>query len=113
MTTTNAAINWSTSSNALPITNSGIIRTTANGGRAINASDANNARTITLVNAAGALIESQDDAFRINVAPTGGTIRIDNFGTIRTTNGGQALDFDAVARDGTVIINNYAGAALS
>lgn len=112
-TTTNPAINWSTSSTDLRITNSGIIRSTANGGRAINASGANNARTVTLVNNVGALIESQDDAFRINVAPTGGTIRIDNFGTIRTTSSGQALDFDAVAGGATVIINNYAGATLS
>ncbi|MET0375365.1 MAG: autotransporter domain-containing protein, partial [Rhizorhabdus sp.] len=112
-TTTSPAINWSTSSTDLRITNAGVIRSTANGGRAINASGANNARTVTLVNAAGALIESQDDAVRINVAPTGGTIRIDNFGTIRTTNGGQALDFDAVARGATVIVNNYAGATLS
>ncbi len=111
-TTTNPAISWSTSSTDLRINNSGIIRSTANGGRAINASGANNVRTVTLVNNVGALIESQDDAFRINVAPTGGTIRIDNFGTIRTTNGGQALDFDAVAGGATVIINNYAGATL-
>ncbi len=110
---TNPAINWSTSSTDLRITNAGIIRSTANGGRAINASGANTVRTITLVNSARALIESQDDAFRINVAPTGGTIRVDNFGTIRTTNGSQALDFDAITGGATVIINNYAGATLS
>ncbi|MEG3083745.1 autotransporter domain-containing protein [Sphingomonas sp. PB2P12] len=108
----NPAINWSTASSDLRITNAGTIRTTAAGARAINASGARNARTVTLTNAAGGLVESQDDAFRINVAPTSGTIRVDNYGIIRTTNGGQALDFDAVAGDATVIINNYAGAEL-
>ena len=106
------AISWTTSSTGLRITNAGTIRTTAAGGRAINASGASNPRTITLTNAAGGLIESQDDAFRINVAPTSGTIRVDNYGIIRSTNGGQALDFDAVTFGPTVIINNYAGAEL-
>ena len=111
-TPTNPAINWSTSSTDLRITNSGTIRSTANGGRAINASGGNTARSVTLVNTGGAVIESQDDAFRINVAPTSGTIRVDNYGTIRTTNGGQALDFDAVTGGATVAINNYATGVL-
>lgn len=106
------AISWTTSSTGLRITNAGTIRTTAAGGRAINASGASNPRTVTLINAVGGLIESQDDAFRINVAPTSGTIRVDNYGIIRSTNGGQALDFDAVTFGPTVIINNYAGAEL-
>ena len=46
------------------------------------------------------------------MAPTGGTIRIDNFSIIRTTAGGQALDFDAVTGGATIIINNAAGAEL-
>ena len=108
----NPAISWSTASTELRITNAGTIRTTASGGRAINASGPNSPRTITLTNAAGALIESQDDAFRINVAPTAGTIRVDNYGIIRTTNGGQALDFDSISGGASVIINNYAGAEL-
>ena len=111
-TSANPGISWSTASTDLRITNAGTIRTTANGGRAINASGPNSARTITLTNAAGGLIESQDDAFRINVAPTAGTIRVDNFGIIRTTNGGQALDFDSISGGASVIINNYAGAEL-
>ncbi len=106
------AISWTTSSTGLQITNAGTIRTTAAGGRAIDASGASNTRTITLTNAAGGLIESQDDAFRINVAPTSGTIRVDNYGIIRSTNGGQAIDFGAVTFGPTVIINNYAGAEL-
>ncbi|RDE07189.1 autotransporter outer membrane beta-barrel domain-containing protein [Sphingomonas aracearum] len=108
----NPAISWSTTSTDLRITNSGTIRTTASGGRAINASGGNNPRTVTLTNNAGAVIESQDDAFRINVAPSAGAVRVDNFGILRTTNGGQALDFDAVAGGATVVINNYAGAEL-
>ncbi|MEA1084422.1 autotransporter domain-containing protein [Sphingomonas sp. CD22] len=97
----------------IAITNSGTISSTAAGGRAINVSGANNARTITLVNNAGATITSQDDAFRVNINPTGGSIRVDNFGTIQTTAGGQALDFDSAGSGAaSIVINNYAGASL-
>ncbi len=97
----------------LAIANSGTIGNSNATGRAINIAGAANSRAITLTNAAGALVQSADDAFRINYNPTGGSIRVDNFGIIRTTNGGQALDFDAAASgSATIIINNYAGAEL-
>jgi len=113
-TTTNPAINWNDASTGLVIANSGTIRSTNATGRAINASGSNNTRTITLTNNAGAVIESADDAFRINVNPTGGTITVNNYGIIRTTTAGQALDFDAVATNAaTIVINNYAGAELT
>ncbi|MBY8822811.1 autotransporter domain-containing protein [Sphingomonas colocasiae] len=112
-TTTSPAINWNNASTGLVITNLGTIRSTNASGRAINASGDGNVRSITLTNNAGAVIESADDAFRINVNPTGGTITVDNHGIIRTTIAGQALDFDAVATDAaTIIINNHAGAEL-
>ncbi|MDB5687832.1 MAG: hypothetical protein JWR77_2421, partial [Rhizorhabdus sp.] len=113
-TLTSALATTITSSGAtLNITNNGTISTSNTSGRAINVSGANNNRTITLVNNIGAVIQSADDAFRINVNPTGGAIRVDNFGIIRTTNGGQALDFDAAASGGaSIVINNYAGAEL-
>jgi hypothetical protein len=64
---------------------------------------------VTLINNAGALIQSQDDAFRINVGVTAGSIIINNFGTIKSTNGGQGLDFDAIAAGtATVSITNRA-----
>jgi autotransporter-associated beta strand protein len=111
-TTTNPAVNWSTSSTDLRITNAGTISSTANDGRAINAGGGNNPRTVSLLNQAGGVIESQNDAFRINVAPTSGLIRVDNYGTIRTTVSGQALDFDAITGGAAVFINNYQGAEL-
>jgi outer membrane autotransporter protein len=112
-TTTNPAINWNDASTGLVIDNSGTIRTTNISGRAINASGGNNARSIILTNRAGGLIESADDAFRINVDPTAGTIIVNNAGIIRTTSAGQALDFDAIATGGaSVTINNLAGGEL-
>jgi subtilase-type serine protease len=112
-TSTNPAINWSTASTGLVISNAGTIRTTNATGRAINASGSANPRSITLTNAAGALIESADDAFRINLDVTAGTILVDNRGIIRTTNGGQAIDFDAITSTGaSITINNAAGAEL-
>jgi subtilase-type serine protease len=95
------------------ITNSGTIIDTVNGSRAINIAGAGT-KTVTLLNNAGALIQSQDDAVRINVSPTGGSVRVDNYGTIRTINGGQALDFDAITSGATAVaINNYAGGILT
>lgn len=58
------------------------------------------------------MITSADDAFRINVAPTGGTITVNNFGVIRTTSGGQAIDFDAVSGGASIEIINRAGGVI-
>ncbi|WP_454886725.1 autotransporter outer membrane beta-barrel domain-containing protein [Sphingomonas oryzagri] len=95
------------------ITNAGTIESTASEERAINVSGSDMPRTITLNNLAGGLITSEDDAFRVNLDVTEGTIIVNNAGTIRTTNGGQAIDFDAIESDGaTVRINNLAGGVL-
>jgi subtilase-type serine protease len=95
------------------ITNDGTIQSTASGGRAINVSGSALPRTITLNNAAGALITSQDDAFRVNLDVSQGTITVNNAGTIKTTNGGQGIDFDAITTPGaTVTINNLAGGVI-
>jgi len=97
----------------LTIVNDGTIRNTNASGRAINIAGGANARTIALTNNAGATITSADDAFRINFNPTGGSVRVDNYGTIQTTAGGQALDFDAIAGTAaTVTINNYVTGVL-
>lgn len=97
----------------LSVVNAGTIANTNASGRAINVAGSvagtNGVRTIAIVNAEGGLITSADDAIRINVNPTGGSIRIDNAGTIQTTAGGQAIDFDAVASGAaSIVINNYA-----
>ncbi|MBI1181650.1 MAG: autotransporter domain-containing protein [Alphaproteobacteria bacterium] len=107
------AVSWNGASTGLVITNSGTIKSTASGGRAINASGGNNTRTLTLTNNAGATIESENDAFRINVDPSGGTVLVENYGTIRSTDGGQALDFDAAGSgNASITINNHAGGQI-
>ncbi|TXN19597.1 autotransporter domain-containing protein [Methylobacterium sp. WL9] len=110
--TTGTAITWNNASTTLRITNSGTIQAIAAGTRAINASGTDNLRSILLTNNAGALIISPDDAFRINVNPTAGTITINNAGTIRSQSG-QALDFDTAASGAaTITINNLASGLI-
>lgn len=94
------------------ITNSGTITGTA--GRAINIGTPNNSRIIMITNNAGGTIKGVgDDAMRINFAPTGGAITVNNSGLIQTTNGGQAIDFDNIsASTAPVIINNFAGGEI-
>lgn len=95
------------------ITNSGTIENTSGSGRAINIAGSNNSRDITITNNATGTITSADDAVRINFNPTGGTITVNNHGKILTTNGGQALDFNAATSgSATIVINNYAGAEM-
>ena len=107
------AVTEKTAATGVVITNGGTIQSTASGGRAINVSGTALPRTITLNNAAGALITSQDDAFRVNLDVSQGTITVNNAGTIKTTNGGQAIDFDAITTPGaTVRINNLAGGVI-
>ncbi|MCB4802532.1 T5SS/PEP-CTERM-associated repeat protein/autotransporter-associated beta strand protein [Methylobacterium brachiatum] len=103
-----AAINWNGASTDVKITNSGTIESTKAGGRAIDASgDANN-RSLTLENKKDAIIKSDSDAFRINVNPTGGTVRVNNAGTIQSTTK-RALDFEAAASgSATITITNTA-----
>ncbi|EIZ85882.1 outer membrane autotransporter barrel domain protein [Methylobacterium sp. GXF4] len=103
-----AAINWNGASTDVKITNSGTIESTKAGGRAIDASgDANN-RSLTLENTKDAIIKSDSDAFRINVNPTGGTVRVNNAGTIQSTTK-RALDFEAAASgSATITITNTA-----
>lgn len=94
------------------ITNSGTLQ--SSNGRVINVTGANNSRTITITNNAGGTITAtNDDAVRINFNPTGGTITVNNSGLIQTTNGGQAIDFDAIASgSATLVINNFAGGEI-
>ena len=111
--TSGLAATITTATTPLTITNFGTIANTNATGRAINIAGAANARTILLTNNAGGIITSADDAFRINTNLSGGSVRVDNFGTIRTTGGGQALDFDAVASGAaSIVINNYASGVL-
>ena len=109
------AIKWKDPSTALVIDNAGLIESTAEGGRAINASgDGTGAHYLVLNNAAGATIQSQSDAFRINTDFSDGQVVVNNAGTIHSTVDGQALDFDAVTSTGAgaIVINNLAGGVI-
>jgi len=102
-TASSPSVVLSGASPSLTIDNSGNISSTA--GRAIRTSGSSGSFSLTLTNRAGALIEGTDDALGINRALAGGTVVIDNYGTIRSTTDGQALDLNP-AVGGTVILNN-------
>jgi autotransporter-associated beta strand protein len=109
------AIKWKDPSTPLVIDNAGLIESTAEGGRAINASgDDTGSHYLVLNNATGATIQSQSDAFRINTDFSDGQVVVNNAGTIHSTVDGQALDFDAVTSTGTgaIVINNLAGGVI-
>jgi subtilase-type serine protease len=98
-----------TSGAGVVVDNSGRIIST--GGRAFDSSgDETQARNYTLTNRAGGLIEGFDDAIRINSNIPGGTVVIDNSGTIHSLTG-QGLDLDAVRGTDvkTTIINREGG----
>ena len=77
--------------------------------RGIDTSGSSVPRNITVWNRAGATITGTgNDAFRINGDIGNGSVTVYNYGTI-LSNGGQALDFDAItSTTGTVNIFNYA-----
>jgi hypothetical protein len=96
--------------NTVVITNAGLIQNLGTG-RAVQApSGGGTTRDITLDNSG--TIRSADDAFRINVNVTAGTITINNSGTMAST-GGQVIDFAAISTAGaTISINNLAGGVI-
>jgi outer membrane autotransporter protein len=86
----------------------------SSGGRAFDSSgNLTSARKYIINNYAGALIQSTNDAFRIDSNFAGGSVTINNNGTLRSIAGGQGLDLDAL-RDGGVAItvNNYSGGLI-
>lgn len=111
LSTTNTAITWSGSSAAPGVTidNSGIISSST--ARGIDTSGSSTTRNLTLNNNLGATLSGSNDAFRINSNVVGGTVTINNSGTIISIGGGQALDFDAVSSTtaNIQIINNATG----
>jgi len=101
------------------IDNHGLIDATASAGRAINLNtgNLNNVVAFEVLNRAGGVIQSQDDAIRITgssgLTTTTGTFLVDNAGTIATVGigSGQALDWrDLNSSTATVrIINRETG----
>lgn len=101
-----------TTGTGVVVDNSGTIKST--GGRAFDSSgDETSPRNYSITNRATGVITSTDDALRINSNFPSGSILIDNSGIIRSTNGGQGIDLDAVRGTGvTTTIINRAGALI-
>lgn len=109
------AIQWNAPATDLRIDNAGVIESTAESGRAIDAGgDATGPRTFTLTNASGARIAAPSDAIRIDVDITDGAVVINNAGAIRSTGDGQAIDFNSLSSTsaGQITVNNAAGGVI-
>jgi len=104
------AITWAAGAGTgVIVYNYGAISATTRG---IDSSGSTAARNFTLYNYAGASINASNDAFRINTALLGGTIAVDNAGTIKSSTG-QALDFAALlSGDMNVNITNREGGLI-
>src|SRR5690606_29179487 len=67
---------------------------------------------LTVVNRATGLIESTgDDAFQISNPLNGGTVLVENYGAIQSSES-RAINFNA-ATGGTITIQNYASGVIS
>jgi uncharacterized protein with beta-barrel porin domain len=110
-------------STGIVITNSGTIRATGTGTRAIRFLNGGSGagattRNFTIINNQGGVITSQNDVVNIQPNVTAGTISISNAGLMSSTgtgaNNGQAVDFNNLAAGtATVIISNLATGTMS
>ena len=110
--TSGTAVTINGASTTLSIDNAGTIKST--GGRAIRLNDGtvNNSHSLTLINRSTGLIESNgDDTFQISNPLYGGTVLVENYGTI-TSSASRAINLNA-ATGGTITINNYATGVIS
>ena len=99
-----------TSGPGVVIDNAGSLIST--GGRAIDSSgSASGERNYSIFNRSGATIQGSNDALRIDTHFSSGSVLIDNSGTIRSTDSGQAIDLDAVRSNDakTTLINREGG----
>lgn len=97
LSTSDTAIKWNGPSTGAIIENNGTIESVGSDGRAINASGTSvGDRVLHLINHADAIIQSENDAFRVNIDFSVGSILIENSGLIISKVSGQAIDFDAV-----------------
>src|SRR6201985_1113172 len=108
-------VTWDTTSGTgtALLNNSGTINGTT--GRGIDENTkATTAQNFTLNNmTSSAVVTSPLDAFRINKDIAGGTVTINNAGTISSTGAQQALDFAAITSAATINITNNAGAFIT
>lgn len=114
------AVSITAQSSGVAITNSGTISDTVSGKRAITM--AGTIQNTTITNYAGATISATgDDAIHggsSGTKITGGTILIDNSGTIEalgttSSTNGQGIDLDNTSGTVSIIIDNRAGAVIS
>lgn len=116
-------ITWTggTAGQTVVIDNAGTISATTRG---IDTKGSFTSGNLTVTNEAGAKLITGDDAFRINTALSGGTITVNNSGSIVSGTvdasgnivagtSGQALDFAAIVSASEVInITNHTGAVI-
>lgn len=119
--TTDIVWTGGTAGQTVVIDNAGAITATTRG---IDTKGSFMSGNLTFTNEAGATLISGDDSFRINTALTGGTIDVDNSGSIVSGtvdasgnivagSSGQALDFAAIVSATEVInITNHTGAVI-
>lgn len=110
--TSATAVTINGASTTLSIDNAGTIKSTGNRAIRLNDATVNNSHSLTVTNRSTGLIESNgDDAFQISNPLYGGTVLVENYGTITST-ASRAINFNA-ATGGTITINNYATGVIS
>lgn len=110
--TSATAVTINGASTTLSIDNAGTIKSTGNRAIRLNDSTVNNSHSLTLTNRSTGLIESNgDDTFQISNPLYGGTVLVENYGTITST-ASRAINLNA-ATGGTITINNYATGVIS
>lgn len=110
--TSATAVTINGASTTLSIDNAGTIKSTGNRAIRLNDSTVNNSHSLTLTNRSTGLIESNgDDTFQISNPLYGGTVLVENYGTITST-ASRAINLNS-ATGGTITINNYATGVIS
>lgn len=110
LATSGNAITWSGTGSNVTILNLGTITSsTARGFDTGTITDG----SLTFTNGVGATITSSNDALRIANPIGNGTVVINNYGTMTSTNNGRAIQADAnTSTTGSLTINNFAGGLL-
>lgn len=111
------AVKWSPPVTGISIENAGVLESIARNGRAIDfGGPLSGSYGATIENQQTGIICSVNDAIRIDVKVADASIFLRNSGTIVSTGGGQAIDFDTIAERpmaGTgIVIDNLAGGRI-
>jgi uncharacterized protein with beta-barrel porin domain len=112
--TAGVGVTWDATGTAgiATLNNSGIINGTTRG--IDDNSTATAAQSLTINNlTATSLITSTADALRLNKDILGGTVTVNNSGTMQSTGAQQVLDFAAITSAATIKITNNSGALMT